>query len=421
MTPAPAHVAVLVDTFPELSETFVATEAAALARAGHEVVVEARTRPRRAGPVPPGLPVRYVSDERTVAQLAALAWLAARHPVRCWADLRDRRRWAAEEPVESLRRLSLRAWRLRRVRPLHLHAHFARVSALDAIRLARLLGASASVVAHGWDVFADPRNLGAKLNGVDVAVAPCEYTARHLRGVAGRDVETIVMGIDGGAFRRSAPRQGGRHVVAVGRLVEKKGFVHLVRAAALVSDVRVTIAGEGPQRDALAAEAERLGIGDRVSLPGARTPEEVRRLLEEADLLAAPSVIASDGDRDAMPVVVKEALAMEVCVVASDEVGLPEIVREPWGRLAPPGDEAALAAAIEAMLARGPEECAAAGRAGREHVLRYANAETEAARLSALIARASASATARRGAAAARRPGRRWRRGPAPASRGRGR
>ena len=263
-------------------------------------------------------------------------------------------------------------------------------------------------------MFADPRNLRAKLGGADIAIAPCEYTARHLRAVTGRDVETVVMGVDGEAFRRTTPHPGTRHVVAIGRLVEKKGFVHLVRAAARLPDLTVTIAGDGPERGALEAEAD-----GRVTFLGAVTPDEVRALLERADLLAMPCVVAADGDRDAMPVVVKEALAMEVCVVASDEVGLPEVVREPWGTLVPPGDSRALAGALGAMLARGVEERAAAGRAGRAFVLERASVEREAAKLSALISRASASARARSGAAAARRRARRSARDPGPASRDR--
>jgi glycosyltransferase involved in cell wall biosynthesis len=99
-------------------------------------------------------------------------------------------------------------------------------------------------------------------------------------------------------------------------------------------------------------------------------------------------VIAADGDRDSMPVVAKEALAMEVPVIASAEVGLPELIRPEWGALVPPGDARALADAIDAFLARSPAERAAMGRAGREHVARHASRAVEAARLAELIARA---------------------------------
>ena len=122
---------------------------------------------------------------------------------------------------------------------------------------------------------------------------------------------------------------------------------------------------------------------------GALAPPEVRAALEQADLLAMPCVVARNGDRDSMPVVVKEAMAMGLLVAASDEVGLPEVVLAPGGRLAPPRDPAALAAAIEELLALSAEERAAAGDAARAHVREHADAGAEAARLAALIERSS--------------------------------
>jgi glycosyltransferase involved in cell wall biosynthesis len=99
-----------------------------------------------------------------------------------------------------------------------------------------------------------------------------------------------------------------------------------------------------------------------------------------------PCVVAADGDRDSMPVVVKEAMAMELLVVGTDEVGLPEVVREPWGRLVPPHDPAALARAIHDLLALPPDARAAAGAAGRGWVREHANVDTEAAKLAQLLA-----------------------------------
>jgi glycosyltransferase involved in cell wall biosynthesis len=98
-----------------------------------------------------------------------------------------------------------------------------------------------------------------------------------------------------------------------------------------------------------------------------------------------PCVVARDGDRDSMPVVVKEAMAMELLVVASDEVGLPECVLAPWGFLAPPGDADALAGALRAALALAPQERAAAGAAARAWVGEHASVDAETARMAALI------------------------------------
>src|SRR5436853_251215 len=198
------------------------------------------------------------------------------------------------------------------------------------------------------------------------------------------------------ATRSAASRTsagGGRAVVAIGRLVQKKGFARLIEAAGILGASepleRVTIVGDGPLRAELAAQIRDRALEQTVTLTGALPPSAVRELLEDSDLLAMPCVIAADGDRDSMPVVVKEALAMEVPVVASDEVGLPELVRPEWGRLVPPRDSAGLAAAIRELLALPVDQRAAMGRAGREHVLVAANVRRETEKLVKLIARAS--------------------------------
>jgi glycosyltransferase involved in cell wall biosynthesis len=87
-----------------------------------------------------------------------------------------------------------------------------------------------------------------------------------------------------------------------------------------------------------------------------------------------------------MPVIAKEALAMEVPVVASDEVGLPEVIRPEWGRLVPPGDPPALAKALSELLALPAERRATMGVAGRAHVLDACDVHKETARLAELIA-----------------------------------
>lgn len=210
------------------------------------------------------------------------------------------------------------------------------------------------------------------------------------------------MGVDPKRFLRQRPHADTRRVLAIGRLVEKKGFVHLIRAAAepALAGVleRIVIVGAGPLRARLQEEIDQLGLGDAVRLTGRREPDEVRALLESADVLAMPCVVAADGDRDSMPVVVKEALAMEVPVVVSDEVGLPELVRPEFGRIVPPGDAAQLAAALAELLELPPERRAEMGLAGRAFVLEHANVHVETGRLSQLLEHAG------RPARGARRP-----------------
>lgn len=389
------RIGVLVDQFPELSETFIAAELHELRRAGHHVRVEAERHASHPNPdAAAELTVSYLEDDGRPRKIAALIWLIGRHPVRSLSDLLSRRRWRREEDVRRLRALAPAARRLSHFRAQHLHAHFAAGAALDALRLGQLLDLPFSVATHGYDIFQIPRNLTEKHERAAFAVSACEYSVRHIRSQlqpqhAAR-VHKLVVGVDGDRFRRRAPHVNHGTVLTVGRLVEKKGLRHLIEAGVLLADdpafERLVLAGDGPLRRELAEQARSLGISDRVEFLGPRTPAQVRDLLEAAAVVAIPCVVASDGDRDTMPVIAKEALAMEVPVVASDAVGLPEVIAPQWGRLVPPRDPGALASALLELLHLPLAQRAEMGRAGRCHVLETCSLSGETRRLADLIA-----------------------------------
>jgi glycosyltransferase involved in cell wall biosynthesis len=376
-----AEIVIFADHFPAISETFVTAEAVALRDAGHEVRVEALARPQSPDPAGArGTPVSYMADDSRAARLVASVRLIARHPLRSLRDLLERSRWRREEEVRPLRRVAPLALRTSG----HVHAHFAGPAALDAMRVARLRGLPFSLATHGYDIFQSPANLREKHEAAAFAVTACEYSAAYLREIApDAHIEPIVVGVDPGTFRRRLPPGAGEGVLAVARLVEKKGIGFLLEAAAALPDVPFTIVGDGPLR----AELERRA-GANVRFTGALGGGQVRELMERAAVLACPSVIARDGDRDTMPVVVKEALAMEMPVVASDVAGIPEMVRPEWGVLVPPGEPDALARALADVLARPPEQRAEMGRAGRAFVVEHCDVHRGAARLTELVRQA---------------------------------
>lgn len=232
------RIAVLVDHFPELSETFVAAEVHALQARGARVHVEAAERaphPHPAGAR--GLDVRYAGEDSVTVQLAALAWLWGRAPRACLRDLADRRRWRRQEWAKPLRAIAPTARRIHRRADEHLHAHFGAGAALDALRIGRLLGLPFSVTFHGYDIFRTPRNLPEKIDRAAFATSGSEFTVAHLRALRpGARVHKVVMGVDPERWRRTAPPASGGTILAVGRLVEKKGFAHLLRAAARLRD-----------------------------------------------------------------------------------------------------------------------------------------------------------------------------------------
>jgi glycosyltransferase involved in cell wall biosynthesis len=365
---AALRVAYLLDRFPVRTETFVTNEIAALRERGVDVVVEAAARgDAEAHAAGAPLAVHHATADGRARRLADLGWLVATRPAACVRDLRARRRWAREEWPRPLRHLAPVARRLDRAGAEHLHAHFAAGAALDALRLARLLGRSYGVTAHAYDIFMTPRNLAEKLERADVAVTVCAYNARHLRAVAPRAaLHTMVMGVDGRRFARATPRPHGRTVVAVGRLVEKKGFADLVEAAARLAGDRpldrVLVVGDGPLRGELEATVARLGLGEAVELPGAVGQDGLVERYRAADVFCLSSFA------EGVPVVLMEAMACELPVVAPRINGIPELVEDGVsGLLVPPARPDALADAL-AVLAGEPERRAAMGRAGRARV-----------------------------------------------------
>ncbi len=390
LTSIPQRLVVATDRFPLPSESFIAGEIAALRKLGTTVRVEAVVRPARPrlGGTH-GLDVRYQEDDAALARARALAWVLFRHPTRSFADFAYRRRLSAEERV-PLSAVAPLARRLAVGGERHVHVHFAALASANFLRAGRLAGATVSIAAHGHDVFATPRALPFKLREARFVAAPCEYTARELQEISpdAESVEVVVMGVDGEFFHRRVPYPGGRTVVAVGRLVEKKGFKDLIDAAEILGDDRLDrlwIIGDGPLYDDLAAQIRRAGLDDLVKLLGSADALGVRELLGQADLMAVPCVIAADGDRDAMPVVAKEALAMEVPVVATQAVGLPELITDDWGRLVPPGNPQRLAAAIDELLSMPPSDRAQMGVRGRTWTLKQFDQASQAQKLLELI------------------------------------
>jgi len=388
------RITVLLDHFPAISETFVVNELRAIHALGHDVHIETGAWAAERAAEPSPVPVSCLDEDGLMRRMVDLAWLLARHPLRCLHDGRDRRAWRRDEPVRPLRVIAPEVRRIARRRTDHIHVHFAAGAALDALRIGRLLGLPYSVTAHAYDIYRAPRNLELKLRDAAFAAGVSEYSVGDLRRIAGErhagDVHVVVMGVDHERFRRRTPYPGGRTVVTIGRLVEKKGITHLLDAVAQADVERLVVIGDGPLREPLSDRARALGIEARVDWRGAQSVDEVRAALEEADVLAMTAVPVADGDRDVLPVVVGEALSMGLPVVASDFVGLPEVVRAPWGRLVPPGDAAAIAGALDDILGRPREERVEMGRAGREFVVQTRDLAASARHLTELMAQVRA-------------------------------
>jgi glycosyltransferase involved in cell wall biosynthesis len=162
-------------------------------------------------------------------------------------------------------------------------------------------------------------------------------------------------------------------ILAVGRLVHKKGFHDLVKACRILVDHGVkfycVIVGEGPEKGRLEDLIHNSGLEEYVALPG---PVPQDRLLQDyytnASLLVQPSVVSPDGDKDGIPTVIVEALAIGLPVVATEISGIGEaVIDEDTGLIVRPGDPEALAKTMEKLLAD-PERTRRLAEGGRRMV-----------------------------------------------------
>jgi glycosyltransferase involved in cell wall biosynthesis len=234
-------------------------------------------------------------------------------------------------------------------------AHVLSVHAGDVYLIERLAGGAAlarGVLARTEAVLADGSHVRASLD-------------RLLGRPSGAALEP--MGVELARFAVGPSPVAGEGLVFVGRLVEKKGVVHLLRALPAVlarrPAARLTLVGDGPLRAGLEAEARALGVGAAVRFAGQQPHVEVARHLGASRVAVVPSVIDRWGETDGMPTVVLEAMAAGLPVVGSDVDGIPDVIRPGVnGFLCRPGDPADLADKLVRAL-ESPEALRAAARA----------------------------------------------------------
>ncbi|MGF0118162.1 glycosyltransferase family 4 protein [Promicromonospora sp. Marseille-Q5078] len=350
--------------YPRFSETFVVNEVRGLERRGVEIEIFSLRAPVdtrfHAALADVSAPVRYVPR----AARASDAWsaLAGAHdrldlralPAAALADL------LAADPEDAVQALWVAA-AAHDARLTHLHAHFGSVATTVARLAAAVLGVGYTFTAHAKDIFhesVDPEDLRAKLADARAVVTVSDHNLRHLRdtfGPAAARVERVYNGLDLGEYVRAAGSRLPGRVCAVGRLVEKKGFGDLLDAVALLAadgrDVQLDLVGTGPQEAELRDRTAALGLDARVTFHGPLPQDRVRDVVARAAVFAAPCVLGADGNRDGLPTVLLEAMALGTPVVSTPVTGIPEAVRDgETGRLVPPGDAPALAQAVGALL-----------------------------------------------------------------------
>lgn len=245
---------------------------------------------------------------------------------------------------------------------VHLHAHFAH-SPTSVAMFASALGALPfSFTAHAKDIYTSNREqLQEKISLASFVVTCTEYNRSYLTDLVTSEDEKInrvYHGIDlrlfSGHGHPHTPRQPYR-ILTVARLTPKKGIPTILKALALLKsegiDFEYTLIGDGEERDNILELLVDLGLQDQCRWSGTLPHERVIEEFEQADLFALGCEIAPNGDRDGIPNVLVESLAMEVPAVGSTVSALPEIILDQkTGLLSPPGDHATMAANMRKLL-----------------------------------------------------------------------
>ena len=410
------RIAYFVSAFPSLSETFVLNQITGLIDRGHEVHVYARQRGeaihhpdiKRYGLLEktfywPNMPDGYLSRALKAAGLCLVNAPRGLGTVRRALT----KRWLGRV-VTSFEAL-YGAIPLLRSGPYDVaHGQFGP----NGIHVAamREIGAISSRVvatfhAYGLTTYLEKWGPGVYthlFNTADLIIATSEQFRQRIIDIGGPAERIIVhrLGVDCDRFTPHAERAsdgGPTRIFSIGRLVEKKGFEYSIRAVGemkrrgLACDYE--IAGDGPLRGRLQALVEELGLGDCVRLLGPKTQAEIPDLFRKADIFAAPSVVAANGDEECIPTTVMEGMASGLPILSTYHASIPELVEDGvTGYLLPERDVDGLADRL-ADLITNRDRHREMGHAAREVALRRSNIEILNDRLAEKLQQLVAGAT----------------------------
>ena len=375
--PAKPRIAYLFSRYPVVSQTFCDSEMLALQSMGFELEIGSLNRPPnsfrherldRLGaeihyPPPPDVLDALAKDPEFKRLLGPLI------------DDHSERYGTGYKPATRARNAWYFAKLFRRLGVQHVHVHFANRATHTALFLKKL-GFPFSFTAHAQDFMFDLGSdelLAEMARESEFVVAVSEFSRGLLCEQCPDSEHKIVRifnGIEVNDFTPVPARdRSPLRVVSIGRLIEFKGFQHLIGAAGILKrqgvPVEIRIIGDGPMRPELEARIAQEGVADSVTLLGVRSQEDVKRELAECDLFALASIFDTVGASDILPTVITEAMASSLPVVSTLVTGIPEmVVHGKTGLLVEPTDEPALAAAI-AELARDSAKRLRMGLAGR--------------------------------------------------------
>jgi glycosyltransferase involved in cell wall biosynthesis len=392
-------VAYILNAFPKLSETFILNEIWELKKRGVGIFVAAVGRSGEKIMHPKAeafaTEVTYLGEMGRRRKLENVMIAGFLHPLRViQAAVFIRKRYSRGKRWKLQQALYL-GGELIRDGINHVHAHFAMEAAEQALLANRATGISYSMHPHALDIYVRPKMLKDKMRHAKFVSTPCEYNRGYLLDFLPeypeRKVVVLRLGIDLDVFAPSENGVCGEDVrnelaiLSVSRLVEKKGMIYLLEAVKRLVDngtrVRARIVGDGPESEHLATYIAENGLESCVDLLGPRTSDDVKELFDASDVFVLPCIVAENGDRDATPTAILEAMAMKIPVISTQVAGIPEIVPADCGFVIPEKDATSLAAVIKRVAEMTDLKRKAMGETGRRFVEAHFNIRVQTDKL----------------------------------------
>ena len=361
--------------YPRISETFISNEIRLLEKLGFAIHLFSMRQPREKFTHDSVKQIQAGVDylpETLIKPLPRLLYhnlcLAAKNPAIYAAALKAAyRRFLRTRKSATLKHLLQAGYLVHRLLPerrvTHLHAHFAHSPTSVAMFTSRLTGIPFSFTAHAKDIYtSNTQQLGEKIAGARFVATCTEYNRRYLQRIAQRNhtpIHRVYHGIDLDLFAGipSAPKPPAApyRILTVARMTAKKGLPTVYRALRRLYDQGMvfqhTLIGDGDDRKLILALIAKLGLGPVTRCLGTQPHDVVLQHYQAADLFVLGCEVAQNGDRDGIPNVFPESMAMGVPVVATRVSAIPEIIRDgQTGLLVTPGRPQEMAQAIERLL-----------------------------------------------------------------------
>ena len=306
---------------------------------------------------------------------------------------------------DSLSRIAALALKVKVLGIRHLHVHFASEPSAVAELVHDLIGISFSISAHAKDIYlSDDNVLRRRIDKASFLVTCTEYNCRYLKSLCkdSAPIHRVYHGLDMNQFKvikqkENSSNSGIHHILSVGRLREKKGFRYLIEACGLLKrngfQFICEIIGYGPQQKELESLICQHGLQGSVLFGGKLTHDALIDKYKTATVFVLPCVVGEDGDRDGIPNVLLEAMAMEVPVVSTNISGIPEVVHPMEnGLLVEPGNSEALMKTI-ALVLNQPQLRKDLGQNGRKFVSKNFSSESNIKPLQKLLTKALGSSS----------------------------